>query len=104
VTPTIEELAAQLEAAQIALHKSERLAAVAHHAADIMHDAANSLEVITNLHYLIRHTCTDPEQVLAYLEQAEIQAVRLLEINRRILVAHREAMKDVDGAPGKFVM
>jgi hypothetical protein len=103
-TPTDEDLSAQLEAARDALRKAERIAAVAHDAADGMHEAGNSLEVITNLHYLIRHSCRDPEQVLAYLEQAETASLRLLQINHRILQAHREAMADADGVSGHFVM
>jgi hypothetical protein len=95
-TPTAEELSLQLGATQDALRKSERIAAVAHHAADGIHEAGDSLEVITNLHYLIRHTCDDPAKVLEYLEEAETQALRLLEINTRILRLHREAMADAD--------
>jgi hypothetical protein len=102
--PTIEELSAQLIASQNALQKSERIAAVAHHAADAMHEASNPLEIITNLHYLIRHTRNDPEQVLVYLEEAETQTLRLLEINGRILRLHREAIGRHSSLSGEFVM
>jgi cob(I)alamin adenosyltransferase len=102
--PTIEELSARLEAAHDALRKSERLASVAHHAADAMEEASNPLETLSNLHYLIRHTSDNPEKVLEYLEEAETQALRLLEINTRILRLHREAMADGEGTSKEFVM
>jgi hypothetical protein len=104
MTPTIEELSDQLRAAQLELHRSERLATVAHDAAEGMHEASNPLEVLVNLHYLIQHTRHDPEQVLAYLEQAETQAIRLREIHTRILRAYLEAMKEPDKESGPFVM
>jgi C4-dicarboxylate-specific signal transduction histidine kinase len=102
--PTNEDLAAQLKAIQDALLKSERIAAVAHHAAAAMHEASDPLEIITNLHYLIRHTRHDPEKILEYLEEAETQTVRLLEINGRILRLHREATGRLGTLSGELVM
>ena len=77
---------------------------VSEHAADAMHEASNPLETLVNLHYLIRHTRHDPEQVLAYLEQAETQTLRLMEIKTSILRAHLEAMNETKEESGKFVM
>jgi hypothetical protein len=104
VTPSIDELSAQLKAAQFSVRQSERLVSVAHHAAESMHEASNPLEIIANVHYLIRHSHNDPELVLAYLKLAETQAARLLEIHTRVIELHRQAMKETDEASDRFVM
>jgi hypothetical protein len=91
---TLEVLSAKLKASEAALYRAELLAAVAHHAAHAMHDASNPLEVLTNLHYLTRHTRDDPAKVLEYMELAEVQARRLLEITSRVVRLHKAAMED----------
>lgn len=103
-TSKIEELSAELIATKIALRQTNRIAAVAHYAVDAAHEAADSLEILTNLHYLIRTSSGEPQKVLEYLEAAETQSLRLLEINGRILGAHRHAMADSEAASGQFVM
>jgi hypothetical protein len=91
---SIEQLSAKLKATEASLSRAELLAAVANHAASAMHDASNPLEVLTNIHYLTRHTRDDPAKVLEYMEVAEDQAHRLLEITRRVIRLHRAAMEE----------
>lgn len=98
---SIEELSAKLKAAEASLSRAELLAAVAHHAARAMHEASNPLEVLTNVHYLTRHTRDDPAKVVEYIEVAEDQARRLLEIISRVIRLHQAATED---DPRPFLM
>ena len=91
---SIEQLSAKLKATEASLSRAELLAAVAHHAASAMHDANNPLEVLTNVHYLTRHTRDDPAKVLEYMELAEAQALRLLEIVSHVIRLHKAATDD----------
>jgi hypothetical protein len=98
---TVEELSAKLAATEAALIHAELMASVAHRAAEAMHEAHNPLEILTNLHYLTNHTREDPQKVMEYMELAEEQARRLLEIITRVVRLHKAATED---RPKKFVM
>lgn len=99
--PTIEQLTAKLKAAEALLTRAELLSGVAHHAVDAMHEATNPLEVLVNLHYLTRHTYEDPAKVVEYMELAEAQTRRLLEITSRVIRLYKAATED---DPKPFVM
>lgn len=97
-TPTIEELSAALNAAREALRKAEELASVSHYAAQAIEDTSIPLEVLACLHYLVLHAPEDPRQIIEWMELAEEQTLRLLEINGQILRMYRQAVAEAGDA------
>jgi hypothetical protein len=90
-----EQLSADLKATRDALDKAERLVSVAHGVAEAILEAATPLEVLTYLHYLTKNSADDPRKVVEYMDEAETQALRLLEIHRRIIRTHGETIEAV---------
>ncbi|HEU4635297.1 MAG TPA: ATP-binding protein [Edaphobacter sp.] len=84
----------QMERAQDALRRSEKLAVTGRLAASIAHEINNPLESVTNLLYLLRsESCTEQRRV--YLEQAEQELARVTEITKHTLRYYREPHKPV---------
>jgi len=61
-----------------------------------MHEASGPLEILSDLHYLIRLSCDDAKEVVKYLEEAENQVVRLVQIATRLNRAYMVATKDAE--------
>jgi len=71
------------------LIQAEKLSASARMAASIAHEINNPLEAVLNLMYLARSGSTDPD-VIAYLNTAESELVRLSHIAKQTLGFYRE--------------
>lgn len=70
--------------AELALVRSEKLAAIGRLSATIAHEVNNPLEAVTNLLYLAR-TDPEPARIQEYLQQADKELARLGAIARRTL-------------------
>ncbi len=84
----------QMERAQEALRRSEKLAVTGRMAASIAHEINNPLESVTNLLYLLR-TEASSELMQKYLDQAESELARVTEITKHTLRYYREPNKPV---------
>jgi signal transduction histidine kinase len=82
----------QEKLANDALRKSEKLAVAGRLAASIAHEINNPLEAVTNLHYLIGRA-TSFDEIHAYLETAQQELARVVEITKQTLRFHRENTK-----------
>ncbi len=71
------------------LIQAEKLSASARMAASIAHEINNPLEAVLNLMYLARSNSSNPE-VIAYLNTAEGELVRLAQIAKQTLGFYRE--------------
>jgi signal transduction histidine kinase len=91
----IRDQMAQYARAQEALRRSEKLAVTGRLAASIAHEINNPLEAVTNLLYLMRCDPT-PEQMLAYLNDAEHELARVTEITKQTLRFYREPSQPVE--------
>jgi hypothetical protein len=60
----------------------------------IIREMANPTEIIINLLYLIRHKYRDPQAILQYLDMADSQARRLMEIAQRESSFRKELLSD----------
>lgn len=85
----------QMERAQEALRRSEKLAVTGRLAASIAHEINNPLESVTNLLYLLRSESSSPDQRRTYLEQAEQELARVTEITKHTLRYYREPHRPV---------
>ena len=81
-----------------ALRQSEKLAATGRLAATIAHEINNPLEAVTNLLYLCRTNAGLPQNVQAFLDQADRELGRVSHITRQALGYYRESVnpQDVD--------
>ncbi len=84
----------QYSRAQEALRRSEKLAVTGRLAASIAHEINNPLESVTNLIYLMRNDPT-PDQLQTYLETAEQELARVVEITKHTLRFYREPSQPV---------
>lgn len=84
----------QMERAQEALRRSEKLAVTGRLAASIAHEINNPLESVTNLLYILR-SASSADQREMYLEQAEQELARVTEITKHTLRYYREPNKPV---------
>jgi signal transduction histidine kinase len=84
----------QVERAQEALRRSEKLAVTGRLAASIAHEINNPLEAVTNLLYLIRSEACSP-QMLRYLDIADQELARVTEISTHTLRFYREPNQPV---------
>jgi PAS domain S-box-containing protein len=75
-----------------ALRESEKLAATGRLAASIAHEINNPLEAITNLIYLMRGRCSDPEAE-GYRSMAEKELRAVSHITAQSLRFHRQSTK-----------
>ena len=91
----IRDQMAQYSRAQEALRRSEKLAVTGRLAASIAHEINNPLEAVTNLLYLMRCNPT-PEQLHAYLNDAEHELARVTEITKQTLRFYREPSQPVE--------
>lgn len=85
----------QMERAQEALRRSEKLAVTGRLAASIAHEINNPLESVTNLLYLLRSASSSDQRGI-YLEQAEEELARVTEITKHTLRYYREPNKPVE--------
>jgi signal transduction histidine kinase len=99
----LDELTAQLRAAEDALLRSERLAVASRYAGAIMHEVNNPLEALTNLVYITKNEPADPDRVQRNMELAESQLIRLGEITRKTLSFYREQTETKDFDLGEIV-
>jgi signal transduction histidine kinase len=99
----LDELTAQLRAAEDALLRSERLAVASRYAGAIMHEVNNPLEALTNLVYITKNEPADPDRVQSNMELAESQLIRLGEITRKTLSFYREQTETKDFDLGEIV-
>lgn len=74
---------------EAALRQSEKLAAVGQLASTIAHEINNPLESITNLLYLARSS-SERDEILAYLDHAEVELRRVSAITAQTLRFHRQ--------------
>ncbi len=74
---------------EAALRQSEKLAAVGQLASTIAHEINNPLESVTNLLYLAK-TSPEREEILAYLNSAEVELRRVSAITGQTLRFHRQ--------------
>lgn len=84
----------QMERAQEALRRSEKLAVTGRLAASIAHEINNPLESVTNLLYILRSASSEAQREM-YLEQAEQELARVTEITKHTLRYYREPNKPV---------
>ena len=84
-------------AAEEALRRSEKLAAVGQLASSIAHEINNPLEAVLNLVYLVRHAST-LEEARGYASLAESELIRVADIALQTLRFHskQSAAKPVD--------
>lgn len=86
---TAPDVAAQLQRAEAALLRSEKLAVANRYAGAIMHEVNNPLEALTNLIFLTQ-TISSDEKVLEIMEMAASQLKCLGEITRKSLDFYRD--------------
>jgi PAS domain S-box-containing protein len=73
-----------------ALRNSERLATAGRLAATIAHEINNPLEAVTNLAFLARSVCQEP-QTLEYLNELDRELTRVSQITRQTLGFYRDS-------------
>ncbi len=78
--------------AQDAVLISEKLAAIGRLAGSIAHEINNPLEAVTNLVHLAR-TSTETEEIVLYLDQADLELRRVAAITSKTLRFHRQSTK-----------
>ena len=76
--------------AQDAVLISEKLAAIGRLAGTIAHEINNPLEAVTNLVHLAR-TSTETEEIVLYLDQADLELRRVASITSKTLRFHRQS-------------
>ncbi|HEY2467165.1 MAG TPA: CHASE3 domain-containing protein [Terracidiphilus sp.] len=74
---------------EAALIASEKLAVAGRLAASIAHEIHNPLDSVTNLHYLLANE-TDPQKRAEYLNMAQQELKRTMQISRTLLNLYRE--------------
>ena len=74
---------------EAALIASEKLAVAGRLAASIAHEIHNPLDSVTNLHYLLGNE-TDPQKRAEYLNMAQQELKRTMQISRTLLNLYRE--------------
>ncbi len=74
-----------------ALRRTEKLAATGRLAASIAHEINNPLEAITNLLFLLRHSCGLEGEALNYVTLAEGEVQRMSEITQQTLRFYRQS-------------
>jgi PAS domain S-box-containing protein len=74
-----------------ALRRTEKLAATGRLAASIAHEINNPLEAITNLLFLLRHSCGANEEALNYVTLAEGEVQRMSDITQQTLRFYRQS-------------
>ena len=84
------------KAAEEALIRNEKLAAVGRLASSIAHEINNPLEAVTNLLYLARTSEALPEEVRFYLTTAEAELRRASAITTQTLRFHKQATRPVE--------
>jgi len=84
--------------AELALLRSEKLAAVGRLASSIAHEINNPLESVTNLIYLAKSDAARSGEAVTYLEMAEQELARIAQITSQTLRFHRQqsAAAEVD--------
>jgi PAS domain S-box-containing protein len=90
-----------LKQAQMALMRSEKLAAVGRLASSIAHEINNPLEAVTNLLYLARSMAMSPE-AQEYLDTADHELRRISAIASQTLRFHRQATSPQAVAAGEL--
>jgi signal transduction histidine kinase len=85
-----QTLREQLNQAEQALERSERLGVASRYAGAIMHEVNNPLEAITNLVYLTKIQKGDPRQVFENMLVIEEQLATLGRVTSQALTFHRE--------------
>jgi signal transduction histidine kinase/DNA-binding response OmpR family regulator len=85
----LESYAAEVERSQNQLIQSEKMAAVGRLAASLAHEINNPLQAIQNSMHLVLHPNLDDEQRKHFLEVAQKEVNRLVQIVRRMLDFYR---------------
>ncbi|HNT73715.1 MAG TPA: response regulator [Anaerolineae bacterium] len=85
----LESYAAEVERSQNQLIQSEKMAAVGRLAASLAHEINNPLQAIQNSMHLVLHPNLDDEQRRRFLEMAQKEVTRLVQIVRRMLDFYR---------------
>ena len=93
---THEKLLERLRKSEEALQRSERLAVASRYAGAVMHEVNNPLEALTNLVYLTKAAPHDVSAVIANMEIADSQLLRLSEITRKTLTFYRDQAEAKD--------
>ena len=78
--------------AQNAVLISEKLAAIGRLAGSIAHEINNPLEAVTNLVHLAR-TSTENDEIVLYLDQADLELRRVAAITSKTLRFHRQSTR-----------
>ncbi len=78
--------------AQDAILISEKLAAIGRLAGSIAHEINNPLEAVTNLVHLAR-TSTETDEIVLYLDQADLELRRVAAITSKTLRFHRQSTR-----------
>ena len=78
--------------AQDAVLISEKLAAIGRLAGSIAHEINNPLEAVTNLVHLAR-TSTETDEIVLYLDQADLELRRVAAITSKTLRFHRQSTR-----------
>ena len=78
--------------AQDAVLISDKLAAIGRLAGTIAHEINNPLEAVTNLVHLAR-TSTETEEIVLYLDQADLELRRVAAITSKTLRFHRQSTR-----------
>ena len=81
----------QRHSSEVALRKTEKLAAVGRLAASIAHEINNPLEAVTNLLYLIRLQDSLTSDTKQYVELAQHELARVSEITQQTLRFYRQS-------------
>jgi PAS domain S-box-containing protein len=81
--------------AEAALIATEKLAVAGRLAASIAHEIHNPLDSVANLHYLLERE-TDPDKRIEYLDMAQQELKRTMQISRTMLNLYREPNAPVD--------
>lgn len=78
---------------ELALRRTEKLAAAGRLAATVAHEVNNPLEALTNLIYLASATADLPEEARTYLATADAELSRIAQIVRQTLGFYRESTR-----------